>query len=166
MKYLASVALLGWLVASVCWGLGLLWAPAAAVATPPPQDSARQQQDLQQQLQTVREDQVRLQALHTFNKTGLSSRDWPTLVALPHGLKGGASAAALAPQPAPMARTLSMIYISQGFQRAVIDGAYVAPGSVLPGGARVARIDADRVVVREPWGDQVLRLARAHGGGP
>ena len=163
MKYLASVALLGWLGACA-WGLSLLWAPAAAVATPPPQDYARQQQDLQQQLQSMRDDQARLQALVARDAGGAGSRDWPALVALPQG-RHGSTAAAQAPPPAPMARTLSMIYIAQGFQRAVIDGVYVAPGAMLPGGARVAHIQADHVVVREPWGDAVLRLAPQHGVG-
>lgn len=99
---------------------------------------------------------------------GLAGRRYPlagqeTVIALAPvpAAPASASGAATGPGPAPAAgqRTLSMLYTADGFQRAVIDGQYVAPGQRLADGARVDAIAADHVVLRDRLGRQVLRLA-------
>lgn len=56
------------------------------------------------------------------------------------------------------ARSVSLVYISAGFRRAVIDGVYVKPGSVLPGNARVLDVQRDAVVISEAGKRRVLKV--------
>ena len=74
------------------------------------------------------------------------------------GMPAASSTLAAAGPATEASRTLSMIYTADGFQRAVIDGQYVAPGQRLADGARVDSITADHVVLRDRQGRQVLRL--------
>lgn len=68
-----------------------------------------------------------------------------------------------APEPGRVAmsasRRLSAILISPARRVAIIDDRLVEPGARLSGGTRVAEIERDRVVLREPDGTrQVLRI--------
>lgn len=55
-------------------------------------------------------------------------------------------------------RTVSMVYIAHGFERAVIDGVYAAEGDRLPGGGRVKTIAPDRIVILEREGTRAIEL--------
>jgi hypothetical protein len=55
-------------------------------------------------------------------------------------------------------RNVSLVYVAAGFRRAVIDGLYVQPGSVLPGNARVLEIQREAVVITEGGMRRVLKV--------
>lgn len=58
-------------------------------------------------------------------------------------------------------RVLSLLYLGNGFSRAVIDGKYVGAGDRLADGTRVLRITGSSVVLRGPAGRTVLHVPAA-----
>lgn len=167
MKHLALIAI-------VLWLLVLAWvAVSAAAPVPPAQPIPAPSADpgverLQQSLAHGRRAMDQ-----TLRSLAIGHRDDRTRVI------------ALAPAPARSApveqnpwqnsdelapaRSVSMIYTAAGFQRAVVDGQYVAPGQRLADGGRVVAIAADSVTVQDGDGRHVLRLqpplSALNGGG-
>lgn len=68
--------------------------------------------------------------------------------AIAPGQYGAASGTAPARRAAPPAPAISMVYLSPGMERVVIDGQLLATGDLLPGGARIVSISQDRVVTQ------------------
>ncbi|MBC9072721.1 hypothetical protein IAI53_12160 [Thauera sp. CAU 1555] len=72
-----------------------------------------------------------------------AQQDGEALISLPEG---------------PVERNLNLVYASDGFYRAVIDGHYVRKGDLLPDGGRVTAIGRGGVVVHDSFGRHELAV--------
>ncbi len=155
MKHLALAVAVVWLAVMV-WIAAWLLAPPAPVLPPPA--AAATGSAVAQLAAAVDRGRHTLDSVVGQSRFPLASQT--PVIAVPPlaGMPAASSTLAAAGPATEASRTLSMIYTADGFQRAVIDGQYVAPGQRLADGARVDSITADHVVLRDRQGRQVLRL--------
>lgn len=74
---------------------------------------------------------------------GTTQQEGQELISLPEG---------------PVARRLQLVYASDGFFRAIIDGHYLRTGDLLPDGGRVTAIGREGVVVHDAFGRHELTV--------